>query len=145
MGISNLRSAFHEHSSWSTWLTCRPVGSVWKRAVVLITSARALLHKAIRGLVPRQRSTGGKPRLLGISKNGNTYLRKLFIHGARSVVLHVNRDQPLGHWINQLEARTRRTVVIVAVANKIARIAWAVLAQGECYRRVDPFLVTSSM
>lgn len=97
------------------------------------------------GLVPRQRSTGGKPRLLGISKNGNTYLRKLFIHGARSVVLHVNRDQPLGHWINQLEARTRRTVVIVAVANKIARIAWAVLARGECYRRIDPFLVTSSM
>jgi transposase len=87
------------------------------------------------GVVPRQFSTGGKPRLLGISKRGNTYLRKLLIHGARSVVNHLDRTRhPLGNWMNQLEARARRNVLVVAVANKIARIAWAVLARGESYR-----------
>lgn len=87
------------------------------------------------GLVPREYSTGGKPRLLGISKRGNSYLRKLFIHGARSVVAHANRDRHvLGPWINQLEARTHRNVLVVALANKLARIAWAVLSTGEEFR-----------
>ena len=87
------------------------------------------------GLVPRQYSTGGKPRLLGISKRGNSYLRKLFVHGARSVVAHADRDKHvLGHWIGQLEARTHRNVLVVALANKLARIAWAVLATGDEFR-----------
>lgn len=86
------------------------------------------------GLVPKQHSTGGKSRLLGISKRGNPYLRKLFIHGARSVFLHLNRDNHrMGAWIDQLEARTHRNVVVVALANKLARIAWAVLAKGDDY------------
>ena len=86
------------------------------------------------GLVPRQYSTGGKSKLLGISKRGNQYLRRLFIHGARSVMMHVDRQQhPLGKWMNQLEARVHRNVAVVALANKLARIAWAVLAKGTLY------------
>jgi transposase len=86
------------------------------------------------GLVPKQHSTGGKAWLLGISKRGNSYLRRLFIHGARSIVMSLNRDNhAMGKWMNQLEARTHRNVLVVAVANKLARIAWAVLAKGEPY------------
>jgi transposase len=91
------------------------------------------------GLVPRQYSTGGKPRLLGISKRGNSYLRKLFVHGARSVVAHADRDKHvLGPWIRQLEARTHRNILVVALANKLARIAWHVLATGEEFRPPIP-------
>ena len=91
------------------------------------------------GLVPRQSSTGGKPRLLGISKRGNPYLRKMFIHGARSVVNHLDRSRhPLGNWMNQLEARARRNILVVAVANKIARVAWAVLVRDEPYQAGIP-------
>lgn len=87
------------------------------------------------GLVPRQHPTGGKQKLLGISKRADSYLRRLFIHGARSVVLHSRRDREgLGHRIRQLEARTHRNVLVVALANKLARIAWAVLTTGEPYR-----------
>jgi len=87
------------------------------------------------GLVPRQYSTGGKTRLYGISKRGNTYLRRMFIHGARAVLMRVKYDTAgLGQWVHQLEARTTRNKVIVAAANKLARIAWAVLfkAEGDC-------------
>jgi transposase len=79
------------------------------------------------GLVPRQHSTGGKNRLLGISKRGNPYLRRLFIHGARSVFMHLNRQEHrIGYWLDELEARTHRNVAVGALANKLARIAWAV-------------------
>src|SRR5437764_3186528 len=71
------------------------------------------------GLVPRQWSTGGKAKLLGISKRGNPYLRRLFIHGARSVAMHLNRDEhALGTWMNQLESRAHHNVFVVALANK---------------------------
>jgi len=87
------------------------------------------------GLVPRQHSTGGKARLLGISKRGNSYLRRLFIHGARAIALHGRRDNyPFGTWMDHLAAKAHRNVFVVAVANKLARIAWAVLAKGEAYR-----------
>ena len=87
------------------------------------------------GLVPKQRSTGGKARLYGISKHGNEYLRRMFIHGARSVLYRVKYDTGgLGRWVHQLEARAPRNKVIVAIANKLARIAWAVLSSGEVYQ-----------
>ncbi len=87
------------------------------------------------GLVPRQHSTGGKPRLLGISKRGSVYLRRMFIHGARAVLLIVKYDTGrLGHWARELSLRAPRNKVIVAVANKLARIAWAVLSSGNQYR-----------
>jgi transposase len=86
------------------------------------------------GLVPRQHSTGGKAKLLGISKRGNPYLRRLFIHGARAVLTRAKPDKlAFGGWMNQLEHRMHRNVAVVAVANKLARIAWAVLAKGETY------------
>jgi transposase len=87
------------------------------------------------GLVPRQHSTGGKARLLGISKRGDPYLRRLFVHGGRAVLSRVKRDaHQFGSWLDRLEARSPRNIVIVAMANKIVRIAWAVLTTGQTYR-----------
>jgi hypothetical protein len=75
------------------------------------------------GLVPRQFTTGGKPKLLGISKRGNKYLRKQLIHGARAALPYIaERDTPLGRWVKGLMSRTHRNVVVVALANKLARI-----------------------
>lgn len=89
------------------------------------------------GLVPRQNSSGGKTTLLGISKRGNRYLRKLFVEGARSAFCRLNRKQHvLGNWMNQMEARKPSSVAVVALANKLARIAWAVLTTGQPYRAV---------
>ncbi|HET7184166.1 MAG TPA: IS110 family transposase [Terriglobales bacterium] len=86
------------------------------------------------GLIPRQHSTGGKARLLGISKRGSIYLRRMFIHGARDMLLRVKYDTGrLGQWAHELELRAPRNKVVVAVANKLARIAWAVLATGNEY------------
>jgi transposase len=87
------------------------------------------------GLVPRQHSTGGKARLYGISKRGNRYLRKILIHGARAAVLRCKRDRiAMGAWMTLLEVRAPRNVLIVATANKLARIAWAILSTGQDYR-----------
>jgi transposase len=87
------------------------------------------------GLVPKQHSTGGKARLYGISKRGNPYLRKILIHGARAVVFRCKRDRiAMGAWMTSLERRAPRNVLIVATANKLARIAWAVLSTGQDYR-----------
>jgi transposase len=86
------------------------------------------------GLVPRQHSTGGKTRLLGISKRGNEYLRRMFLHGARSVVAQIGRKpSALGLWIADLSARSHRNVTVVALANKMARTAWAILSKGTRY------------
>lgn len=97
------------------------------------------------GLVPRQWSTSGKAKLLGISKRGNPYLRKMFIHGARAAVLRVKREgSSLGKWMSGLETRTARNVVIVATANKLARISWAVLATGNDYQPLHKAAVFSN-
>jgi transposase len=87
------------------------------------------------GLVPREHSTGGKQRLLGISKRGNSYLRKLFIQGARAVLQFRDKQSSgLRNWLAELSSRSHYNVVGVALANKLARMAWAVLARGEVYR-----------
>jgi transposase len=85
------------------------------------------------GLVPRQHSSGGKDRLLGISKRGDTYLRTLFIHGARAVLKHMNPKRAMTPWLKELIGRRHRNVVIVALANKLSRIAWALMSKGERY------------
>ena len=83
------------------------------------------------GLTPKQHSTGGRDRLLGISKRGDSYLRKLLVHGARAVLRHVDgKDDGLSHWLKGLASRKHINVATVALANKTARIAWA-LAHGE--------------
>lgn len=87
------------------------------------------------GLAPRQYSTGGRTRLFGISKRGNAYLRRMFIHGARAVLWRVKYDiGALGEWGNQLQLRMAKNVATVAMANKLARITWAVLSSGDTYR-----------
>jgi transposase len=86
------------------------------------------------GLVPRQATTGGKPKLLGISKRGNAYLRTLLIHGARTALPGLAKSEtPLGRWLKGLLERVHRNVAIVALANKLSRIAWAVLAHDRQY------------
>jgi transposase len=87
------------------------------------------------GLVPRQHSSGGKPLLLGISKRGDSYLRTLLIHGARAVIRVSERKE--GHaqsWLGQLLGRRHKNVAAVALANKNARIVWALLAHERNYQ-----------
>jgi transposase len=87
------------------------------------------------GLVPREHSTGGRQTLLGISKRGNSYLRRLFVQGARAVLqFREKQSSGLRLWLAQLTSRTHHNVAGVALANKLARMAWAVLATGEVYR-----------
>ncbi|MGO1164927.1 IS110 family transposase [Brucella sp. C7-11G] len=95
------------------------------------------------GLVPKQHSTGGKPRLLGISKRGNTYLRTLLIHGARAALPSLSRtDTPLGQWLkSMIERGVHRNAVVVALANKLARIAWAALRKEIGFERSYPVAV----
>jgi len=83
------------------------------------------------GLVPRQRSTGGRQVLLGISKRGDRYLRTLLIHGARAALRHASRRvDRRSLWALATQHRRGTNIAIVAFANKIARNAWAVLARG---------------
>jgi transposase len=87
------------------------------------------------GLVPRQHSSGGKEVLLGISKRGDRYLRSLLVHGARSVVIHAaHKNDPLSRWINHLVATRGFNKAVVALANKMARTGWAILAHNTVYR-----------
>ena len=86
------------------------------------------------GLVPRQMTTGGRPRLLGITKRGNKYLRKLLVHGARAALPSLSASTtPLGIWLKDLLERAHKNTVIVALANKLARIVWAVLRHDGTY------------
>jgi transposase len=87
------------------------------------------------GIVPKQHSTGGKSTLLGISKRGDSYLRTLLIHGARAVIAQVERHpERADPWLQRLLARRPKNVAVVALANKNARIAWALLASGGNYQ-----------
>jgi transposase len=87
------------------------------------------------GLVPKQSSSGGKPRLGSISKQGDRYLRGLFTAGALAVIRYA-KIHGIGHrpWLTALLARRPTKVAAIALANKIARIAWAMMARGECYK-----------
>jgi transposase len=87
------------------------------------------------GIVPRQHSSGGKNVLLGISKRGDRYLRSLLIHGARSVVIQAaNKEDALSRWINKIRATRGFNKAVVALANKLARIGWAILANNTVYQ-----------
>jgi transposase len=102
------------------------------------TFARGRDLAAWLGLVPRQVTTGGKPRLLGISKRGNKYLRKLLIHGARAALPTLSASPtPIGQWLQGLMARAHKNAVVVALANKLARIVWVVLRHGGIYKPAE--------
>jgi transposase len=91
---------------------------------------------AFLGLVPRQSGTGGRVKLLGISKRGDPYLRTLLIHGARAVLNWRSRaGRPADPWLDSLLARRPKNVAIVALANKMARTIWALMAHGRAFDR----------
>jgi transposase len=116
------------------------IGPVISTALVAtVSDARAFKSgrhlAAWLGLVPRQHSSGGKERTLGLSKRGDGYLRRQLIHGARSVVrVARGREGGFWGWINRLLERRPFNVVVSAVANKLARIAWVLLARNEIWR-----------
>ncbi|HEX3991717.1 MAG TPA: IS110 family transposase [Acetobacteraceae bacterium] len=84
------------------------------------------------GLLPKQMTTGGKPKLLGINKRGNVYLRKMLIHGARAALPTLSKaETPLGVWLRSLLTRAHMNIVVVALAAKLARIICAVLRSGK--------------
>lgn len=88
------------------------------------------------GLVPKQHSTGGKSNLLSISKRGDTYLRTLLIHGARSVIYHAEKKSTDAcSWVSAVVNRRNKNVAAVALANKNARIVWALLAHDRRYEK----------
>lgn len=130
-----------------TWMkedkACRAIAAIPGVGLLTATAAVATMGdaKAFRsgrefaawiGLVPAQTGSGGKVQLLGISRRGDTYLRTLLIHGARSVLFHAKDPGP---WIEQLKKRRPLNVAIVAQANKMARMIWAILAHDRPYDR----------
>jgi len=87
------------------------------------------------GLTPKQHSTGGKERLLGISKRGDRYLRTLLIHGARAMLrTATNKEDHLSRWVTGIAKRKHPNIAVVALANKTTRMAWAMLQSGEDYQ-----------
>jgi transposase len=87
------------------------------------------------GLTPRQNSSGGKERLLGISKRGDAYLRTLLIHGARSMIRTAKaKDDHLSQWVMRIAGTRHHNIAAVALANKTARIAWAMITKGTDYQ-----------
>ena len=88
------------------------------------------------GLVPRQSGTGGRVKLLGISKRGDNYLRTLLIHGARATVHRArHKTDARSRWIMSVEQRRGKNIAAVAIANKNARLAWALLTSDAEYRK----------
>jgi transposase len=113
-------------------------GSAYRPALVAaVGSAQRFRNgrelSAYLGLVPRQHSSGGKTVLLGITKRGDRYLRTLLIHGARSVLRQCKGDARSG-WARRISAERGPNVAAVALANKNARVLWALLTRGDCYR-----------
>jgi transposase len=123
----------------------RGVGPITATALVAAVGnaeqfANGRQMSAAFGLTPRQHSSGGKERLLGISKRGDAYLRVLLIHGARSVLRNSkDKDDRLSQWMIRLAARSHPNVAVVAMANKTTRMAWAMLKNGTDYQ---PAMVT---
>ena len=120
-------------------LTIPGIGALNATALVAVigdagTFARGRDLAAWLGLVPRQVTTGGKPRLLGITKRGSHYLRKLLIQGARSAMPTLRKtDTRLGAWLRGLLARAHSNTAVVALAAKLARIVWALLRHERSY------------
>ena len=90
---------------------------------------------ACKGIAPRLSGTGGKVRAGAISKRGDPYVRTLLIHGARSVITHGRKAKRLSPWLQGLLERRPFNVAVVALANKMARTAWALAAHGRAYQQ----------
>ena len=134
-------NAWHREDSASQRLQAIPgIGPITASALVASVGDVNVFHNgrqfaAWLGLVPRQRSSGGKTNLLGISKRGDTYLRTLLIHGARSV-LYCSKREPArtDGWLARVASRRHPNIAAVALANKNARTVWALLARGSEYQ-----------
>ena len=117
----------------------RGIGPITATALVAAIGDASAFNKgrdlaAWVGLVPRQHSSGGKDRLLGISKRGDAYLRTLLIHGARAVIkTAVGKEDRLSQWVQALCARRNKNIAAVALANKTIRLAWALLTNKADY------------
>jgi transposase len=116
------------------------IGALTATAIVSAIGNGAEFRKARSfsawlGLVPAEYSTGGKQKLLGISKRGNAYLRKLLVHGARAIMqCRQKQSSGLSAWLEQLVSRAHLNIATIALANKMARMAWALLIRGETYQ-----------
>jgi transposase len=141
--VSQLESQilqWHRHSTASSKLAGIPgIGPITASALVAtIGDAKNFDNgrqvAAWLGLVPRQHSSGGKQNLLGISKRGDCYLRTLLIHGARSVIHWQERKPDACSWVGEVVKRRNKNVAAVALANKNARIVWALLAHEREFR-----------
>jgi len=132
--------AWHEGSDLSRKLAAVPgIGPLTASALVAsIADARSFKNgrqvAAWLGLVPKQDSSGGKPKLLGMSKRGDTYLRTLLIHGARSTIVAAQRWKKPSPWLQGLLSRRHPNIAAVALANKNARTVWALLAHEREFR-----------
>ena len=130
---------WHKNNESSQKLEAIPgIGPITASAIVAtIGDAREFKNgrhlAAWFGLVPKQCSSGGKQLLLGISKRGDTYLRTLLIHGARAVVRFAENKAEPESWLRKLMARRNKNVAAVALANKNARIIWALLAKDRTF------------
>jgi len=117
----------------------RGIGPMTSTAMIATVGDARQYHKSRQmaagiGITPRQHSSGDKHRLLGISKRGDVYLRTLMIHGARSVVTGAkHKDDPLSRWVTEIAQRRHPNVAAVALANKNARMAWAMLRHKTDY------------
>lgn len=125
------------------WLTSIPgIGALNATALVAAVGNAATFTKgrdlaAWLGLVPRQATTGGKPKLLGITKRGSRYLRKMLIQGARSAMPKLAKaNSAVGTWLRALLMRAHPNVAVVALAAKMARTVWALLRHGRNYEAV---------
>jgi transposase len=124
------------------------IGPVTATAIIAAIGNGAAFKKgrgfsAWLGIVPGEYTTGGKQKLLGISKRGNSYLRRLFVQGARAVLQQsAKQSSALSAWLAQLTTRVHSNVAAVALANKLVRMAWAVLAKNEPYR--PPIVVSAA-
>jgi transposase len=134
-------NAWHREDTASQRLQAIPgIGPITASALVASVGDAKVFHNgrqfaASLGLVPRQNSTGGKTSLLGISKRGDRYLRTLLIHGARSVLFSLKRNPARADgWLARVANRRNPNIAAVALANKNARIVWALLAHGRDYQ-----------
>jgi transposase len=137
-GIERRLRQWHKEDPASQRIAAIPGVGLLSATAAVATMGDAKAFKSGRefaawlGLVPRQSGTGGRVKLLGISKRGDTYLRTLLIHGARSVLTH---SHELPQWVRNLAMRRPQNVVVVALANKLARTIWALLAHDRAYQK----------